>query len=34
MRFVAIVKELTFSEMLSIGIVVVVPLGILYGILA
>jgi hypothetical protein len=33
MRFVAIVKELTFSEILSIGLVVIVPLGILYGIL-
>jgi hypothetical protein len=34
MRFIAVVKQLTFSEILSIGIVVVVPLGILYRILA
>ncbi len=33
MRLVAIAKELTFSEILSIGIVVIVPLGILYGII-
>lgn len=34
MRVVAIVKELSFSEILSIGIVVIAPLAILYGILA
>jgi hypothetical protein len=34
MKFVAILKQLTVPEILSMGIVVIVPLAILYGILA